>query len=122
MKFLAVFRYTEAEGNKLGVVGWVKNTRQGTVQGQVQGPEERVNSMSNKEIENDREGHAVGVFGDTPLLNSGRAVEPTTCYMASLMLTRTNSPNIPGCLKTLSENCLIVSKELSGHRTPSSVE
>ncbi|XP_069624978.1 acylphosphatase-2 isoform X2 [Ranitomeya imitator] len=37
--------YTEAEGNKLGVVGWVKNTRQGTVQGQVQGPEERVNSM-----------------------------------------------------------------------------
>ncbi|KAM4040566.1 acylphosphatase-2 [Anomaloglossus baeobatrachus] len=37
--------YTEAEGRKLGVVGWVKNTRQGTVQGQVQGPEEKVNSM-----------------------------------------------------------------------------
>ncbi|XP_073410023.1 acylphosphatase-2 [Dendrobates tinctorius] len=37
--------YTEAEGNKLGVVGWVKNTRQGTVQGQVQGSEEKVNSM-----------------------------------------------------------------------------
>ncbi|KAM4772370.1 acylphosphatase-2 [Rhinophrynus dorsalis] len=37
--------YTEDEARKLGVVGWVKNTRQGTVVGQVQGPEEKVNSM-----------------------------------------------------------------------------
>ncbi|KAM9317307.1 acylphosphatase-2 [Gastrophryne carolinensis] len=37
--------YTEDEARKLGVVGWVKNTRQGTVTGQVQGPEDRVNSM-----------------------------------------------------------------------------
>ncbi|CAH2255183.1 acylphosphatase-2 isoform X1 [Pelobates cultripes] len=37
--------YTEDEARKLGVVGWVKNTRQGTVQGQVQGPEEKVNTM-----------------------------------------------------------------------------
>ncbi|XP_075720629.1 acylphosphatase-2 [Rhinoderma darwinii] len=37
--------YTEDEARKLGVVGWVKNTRQGTVQGQVQGPGEKVNSM-----------------------------------------------------------------------------
>ncbi|XP_073484668.1 acylphosphatase-2 [Aquarana catesbeiana] len=37
--------YTEDEAKKLGVVGWVKNTRQGTVVGQVQGPEDRVNSM-----------------------------------------------------------------------------
>nr|DBA27144.1 TPA: hypothetical protein GDO54_011319 [Pyxicephalus adspersus] len=37
--------YTEDEARKLGVVGWVKNTRQGTVVGQVQGPEDRVNSM-----------------------------------------------------------------------------
>ncbi|XP_056423723.1 acylphosphatase-2 isoform X1 [Hyla sarda] len=37
--------YTEDEARKLGVVGWVKNTRQGTVQGQVQGPEDKVNSM-----------------------------------------------------------------------------
>ncbi|KAG9484283.1 hypothetical protein GDO78_009935 [Eleutherodactylus coqui] len=37
--------YTEDEARKLGVVGWVRNTRQGTVEGQVQGPEEKVNSM-----------------------------------------------------------------------------
>ncbi|TRY88450.1 hypothetical protein DNTS_018876, partial [Danionella cerebrum] len=34
--------YTEAEGKKLGLSGWVKNTRQGTVVGQVQGPAEKV--------------------------------------------------------------------------------
>ncbi|XP_074062312.1 acylphosphatase-2 [Macrotis lagotis] len=37
--------YTEGEAKKIGVVGWVKNTRKGTVQGQVQGPEDKVNSM-----------------------------------------------------------------------------
>ncbi|XP_031959743.1 acylphosphatase-2 [Corvus hawaiiensis] len=37
--------YTEQEAKKLGVVGWVKNTSQGTVTGQVQGPEEKVNKM-----------------------------------------------------------------------------
>lgn len=36
---------TEQEAKKLGVVGWVKNTSQGTVTGQVQGPEEKVNEM-----------------------------------------------------------------------------
>ncbi|XP_036903798.1 acylphosphatase-2 isoform X1 [Sturnira hondurensis] len=43
--------YTEGEAKKIGVVGWVKNTSQGTVTGQVQGPEEKVNSMqTSKEI------------------------------------------------------------------------
>ncbi|XP_003787968.1 acylphosphatase-2 [Otolemur garnettii] len=37
--------YTEGEAKKIGVVGWVKNTSQGTVTGQVQGPEEKVESM-----------------------------------------------------------------------------
>ncbi|XP_039768990.1 acylphosphatase-2 isoform X3 [Ornithorhynchus anatinus] len=37
--------YTEAEAKKMGLVGWVKNTSQGTVVGQVQGPEEKVNSI-----------------------------------------------------------------------------
>ncbi|XP_056669995.1 acylphosphatase-2 isoform X3 [Monodelphis domestica] len=37
--------YTEGEAKKTGVVGWVKNTSQGTVKGQVQGPEDKVNSM-----------------------------------------------------------------------------
>ncbi|XP_042717120.1 acylphosphatase-2 isoform X3 [Chrysemys picta bellii] len=37
--------YTEDEARKMGVVGWVKNTRQGTVTGQVQGPEDKVNAM-----------------------------------------------------------------------------
>ncbi|XP_037065213.1 acylphosphatase-2 [Peromyscus leucopus] len=38
-------RYTEGEAKKRGVVGWVKNTSKGTVTGQVQGPEEKVDSM-----------------------------------------------------------------------------
>ncbi|XP_054365853.1 acylphosphatase-2 isoform X13 [Mirounga angustirostris] len=38
--------YTEGEAKKIGVVGWVKNTSKGTVTGQVQGPEEKVNSMT----------------------------------------------------------------------------
>nr|XP_019825702.1 PREDICTED: acylphosphatase-2 isoform X1 [Bos indicus] len=37
--------YTEDEARKIGVVGWVKNTSKGTVTGQVQGPEEKVNSI-----------------------------------------------------------------------------
>ncbi|XP_051528503.1 acylphosphatase-2-like [Myxocyprinus asiaticus] len=37
--------YTEEEGKKLGVTGWVKNTRQGTVIGQVQGPPDKVIEM-----------------------------------------------------------------------------
>ncbi|XP_063157584.1 acylphosphatase-2 [Candoia aspera] len=37
--------YTEDKARKEGVVGWVKNTRQGTVTGQVQGPEDKVNEM-----------------------------------------------------------------------------
>ncbi|XP_030413587.1 acylphosphatase-2 isoform X4 [Gopherus flavomarginatus] len=44
--FCVCFRmYTEDEARKMGVVGWVKNTRQGTVTGQVQGPEDKVNAM-----------------------------------------------------------------------------
>ncbi|NXJ08466.1 ACYP2 protein, partial [Odontophorus gujanensis] len=39
------YQYTEEEARKLGVVGWVKNTSQGTVTGQVQGPEDKVNAM-----------------------------------------------------------------------------
>ncbi|XP_064220164.1 acylphosphatase-2 isoform X4 [Aotus nancymaae] len=37
--------YTEDEAKKIGVVGWVKNTSKGTVTGQVQGPEDKVNSI-----------------------------------------------------------------------------
>ncbi|XP_028828366.1 acylphosphatase-2-like isoform X2 [Denticeps clupeoides] len=39
--------YTEDEGRKLGLSGWVKNTRQGTVVGQVQGSPEKVREMKN---------------------------------------------------------------------------
>uniref|UniRef100_A0A452SUL0 Acylphosphatase-1 n=1 Tax=Ursus americanus TaxID=9643 RepID=A0A452SUL0_URSAM len=34
-----------AEGKKLGLVGWVQNTDQGTVQGQLQGPISKVRHM-----------------------------------------------------------------------------
>ncbi|XP_053170898.1 acylphosphatase-2-like [Scomber japonicus] len=37
--------YTEEEGRSLGLSGWVKNTRQGSVIGQVQGPADRVSEM-----------------------------------------------------------------------------
>ncbi|KAK2921551.1 hypothetical protein Q8A73_001036 [Channa argus] len=37
--------YTEREGLRLGLVGWVKNTYSGTVVGQVQGPADRVEEM-----------------------------------------------------------------------------
>ncbi|KAK2817665.1 hypothetical protein Q5P01_025856 [Channa striata] len=37
--------YTEDQGRSLGLDGWVKNTRQGTVIGQIQGPQDKVNDM-----------------------------------------------------------------------------
>ncbi|XP_030070387.1 acylphosphatase-1 [Microcaecilia unicolor] len=38
-------KYTQAEGKRLGLVGWVQNTEQNTVQGQLQGPTSRVREM-----------------------------------------------------------------------------
>ncbi|KAM3595036.1 uncharacterized protein V6R79_017386 [Siganus canaliculatus] len=38
-------KYTQAEGRKLGLVGWVQNTHAGTVQGQLQGPRSKVKEM-----------------------------------------------------------------------------
>uniref|UniRef100_UPI0037E7464C acylphosphatase-1 n=1 Tax=Semicossyphus pulcher TaxID=241346 RepID=UPI0037E7464C len=38
-------KYTQAEGKKLGLVGWVQNTAAGTVQGQLQGPSSKVKEM-----------------------------------------------------------------------------
>nr|XP_056708708.1 acylphosphatase-2 [Euleptes europaea] len=37
--------YAEEKARRVGVVGWVRNSRQGTVTGQVQGPEDKVNEM-----------------------------------------------------------------------------
>ncbi|XP_040891962.1 acylphosphatase-2-like isoform X1 [Toxotes jaculatrix] len=37
--------YTEDQGRSLGLSGWVKNTRQGTVIGQIQGPRDKVDDM-----------------------------------------------------------------------------
>ncbi|KAM9465719.1 acylphosphatase-1-like [Clarias gariepinus] len=38
-------KYTQSEGKKLGLVGWVKNTPAGTVEGQLQGPSSNVRQM-----------------------------------------------------------------------------
>ncbi|XP_004624924.1 acylphosphatase-1 [Octodon degus] len=38
-------KYTQAEGKRLGLVGWVQNTDHGTVQGQLQGPRSKVHRM-----------------------------------------------------------------------------
>ncbi|XP_035300831.1 acylphosphatase-1 isoform X2 [Cricetulus griseus] len=38
-------KYTQAEGKKLGLVGWVQNTDRGTVKGQLQGPISKVRPM-----------------------------------------------------------------------------
>ncbi|XP_043838075.1 acylphosphatase-1 isoform X2 [Dromiciops gliroides] len=38
-------KYTQAEGKKLGLVGWVQNTDEGTVIGQIQGPTVQVRVM-----------------------------------------------------------------------------
>ncbi|RXM95555.1 DNA mismatch repair protein Mlh3 [Acipenser ruthenus] len=38
-------KYTQAEGKRLGLVGWVLNTEQGTVRGQLQGPGSKVKEM-----------------------------------------------------------------------------
>ncbi|KAK1171258.1 acylphosphatase-2-like [Acipenser oxyrinchus oxyrinchus] len=43
--FALVLQYTEEAGRKLGLSGWIKNTRQGTVVGQVQGAADKVNTM-----------------------------------------------------------------------------
>ncbi|XP_053330970.1 acylphosphatase-1 [Spea bombifrons] len=38
-------KYTQAEGARLGLVGWVQNTDAGSVRGQLQGPGGRVQEM-----------------------------------------------------------------------------
>ncbi|XP_007425506.1 acylphosphatase-1 [Python bivittatus] len=38
-------KHTQAQGKKLGVVGWVQNTNYGTVQGQIQGPLVKVQQL-----------------------------------------------------------------------------
>ncbi|XP_056152345.1 acylphosphatase-1 [Lampris incognitus] len=38
-------KYTQTEGKKLGLVGWVRNTDAGTVEGQLQGPSDKVKEM-----------------------------------------------------------------------------
>lgn len=43
--FLSRFCFPQAEGKKLGLVGWVQNTDQGTVKGQLQGPVSKVRPM-----------------------------------------------------------------------------
>uniref|UniRef100_A0ABI7VQR1 Acylphosphatase n=1 Tax=Felis catus TaxID=9685 RepID=A0ABI7VQR1_FELCA len=66
--------YTEDEARKIGVVGWVKNTSKGTVTGQVQGPEEKVNSIERQSMN----GGGAEREGDTELETGSRlrAISP----------------------------------------------
>ncbi|XP_073494191.1 acylphosphatase-1 isoform X2 [Phyllobates terribilis] len=38
-------KHTQAEGTRLGLVGWVQNTEHGTVRGQLQGPVAKMREM-----------------------------------------------------------------------------
>ncbi|XP_061084402.1 acylphosphatase-1-like isoform X5 [Conger conger] len=38
--------YSEEEGLRLGLVGWVRNTHSGTVEGQMQGPPEQIREIA----------------------------------------------------------------------------
>ncbi|XP_003746115.1 acylphosphatase-2 [Galendromus occidentalis] len=38
-------KYTQQEAVKLGVVGWIRNTARGTVEGEIQGPEDNYGDM-----------------------------------------------------------------------------
>lgn len=38
-------KYTQAEATKLNLVGWVMNTQQGTVVGQMQGSDDKIKKM-----------------------------------------------------------------------------
>jgi acylphosphatase len=38
-------KYTHAEATKLNLVGWVMNTQEGTVVGQIQGSEDKIKKM-----------------------------------------------------------------------------
>ncbi|XP_078283999.1 acylphosphatase-2-like isoform X5 [Rhinoraja longicauda] len=40
-------KFTVEQAEKLGLVGWVKNTAEGTVTGQVQGSADKINVMMN---------------------------------------------------------------------------
>ncbi|XP_074986568.1 uncharacterized protein LOC125639390 isoform X1 [Caretta caretta] len=50
MRSMGTCKYTEDQGKKLGVVGWVKNTSRGTVTGQVQGPKEKIEIMGHRNL------------------------------------------------------------------------
>lgn len=54
-----VLQYTEKEGLRLGLVGWVKNTASGTVVGQVQGPAAMVEEMWDTHTETHTETHTL---------------------------------------------------------------
>ncbi|XP_053056572.1 acylphosphatase-2 isoform X2 [Acinonyx jubatus] len=65
--------YTEDEARKIGVVGWVKNTSKGTVTGQVQGPEDKVNSIERERNRTSEAGSALTAQSPMRGLNSRTA-------------------------------------------------
>lgn len=38
-------KYTRDQATKLGLVGWCMNTRENTVKGEIEGPEDKINEM-----------------------------------------------------------------------------
>ena len=45
LRSILVFQHTKETAEQYGIVGWVMNTTRGTVQGQIQGPPEKIRLM-----------------------------------------------------------------------------
>ncbi|XP_069643817.1 acylphosphatase-2 isoform X1 [Haliaeetus albicilla] len=80
--------YTEEEARKLGVVGWVKNTSQGTVTGQVQGPEDKVNAINHGGMGRRRCLGGIILYGSQVLSTNRCTLQTCSCW--SLLLANSH--------------------------------
>ncbi|XP_029879232.1 acylphosphatase-2 isoform X1 [Aquila chrysaetos chrysaetos] len=81
-------QYTEEEARKLGVVGWVKNTSKGTVTGQVQGPEDKVNAINHGGMGRRRCLKGIILYGSQVLSTKRCTLQTCSCW--SLLLAKSH--------------------------------